>query len=158
MGFVVPFTRITRVWDISWIGWIWIWGSAGGLTWLLVITTRSCIILGNPMWWLMHGAAWRLVLLLGTMGEIEKFATGSRGLLTRCGWVWVPHFGRIRQTMLEEAHKSRFSIHPGGTKTYWDLRLSYWSPCMKREISWYFEWCLTFWMVKSEHQRTHDKL
>lgn len=42
------------------------------------------------------------------MGEIDKFSTDSHGLLTQCIQVWVPNFGRIEQTVLEEAHKSRF--------------------------------------------------
>ena len=59
------------------------------------------------------------------MGEVNRFTTDNRGLLTRYGWVWVPDFCGIRHTVLEEAHKSRFSIHPGATKMYRDLRLSY---------------------------------
>ena len=66
--------------------------------------------------------------------------------------------GGVRQIVLEEAHKSRFSIHPGATEMYQDLRLSYWWPCMKREIAWYVERCLTCWMVKAEHQRPHGML
>ena len=43
--------------------------------------------------------------------EITHFVQDSRGLLTHCGWVWVPVFGGVRQIMLEEAHKSCFFIH-----------------------------------------------
>lgn len=60
--------------------------------------------------------------------------------------------------MLEGAHKSKFSTHPNATKMYRVLRLSYWSPCMKRDIAWYIERCLTYWKVKVEHQIPHDKL
>ncbi|XP_023731913.1 uncharacterized protein LOC111879681 [Lactuca sativa] len=58
-------------------------------------------------------------------GEIDRFSTDSHGLLIRYGRVWVPDFGGSKQTVLEEARKSRFSIHPGATKMYRDLRLSY---------------------------------
>ena len=64
----------------------------------------------------------------------------------------------VRQMVMEEAHKSHFSIHPGATKMYPDLSLSYWSSCMKREIAWYVERFLTCRMVKAEHQRPHGKL
>ncbi|KAJ9557272.1 hypothetical protein OSB04_011886 [Centaurea solstitialis] len=64
-----------------------------------------------------------------------------------------------RQTLLEEAHKSRFSIHPGATKMYRDLRADYWWPGMKREVARYVESCLTCLKVKAEHQRPHvDRL
>ena len=67
-------------------------------------------------------------------------------------------FGGIKQIGLDEAHKNRFSIHPGATKMYQDLRLSYSRLCMKKEITWYVERCLTCRIVKSKHQRSHDKL
>lgn len=41
---------------------------------------------------------------------------------------------------------------------YRDLRLSYRQPCMKREMAWCVERCLTCRMVKTEHQRLHGKL
>ena len=34
-------------------------------------------------------------------GEVDKFATDSRGLLTRYGRIWVPDFGGVKQTMME---------------------------------------------------------
>ncbi|KAJ9539354.1 hypothetical protein OSB04_032087 [Centaurea solstitialis] len=71
------------------------------------------------------------------------------------GRVWVPLAGSARQTLLEEAHKSRFSIHPGATKMYRDLRVDYWWPGMKREVARYVESCLTCLRVKAEHQRPH---
>ena len=91
-------------------------------------------------------------------GEITIFLPGSRGLLTRCSRVWVPVSGGVRQIVLEEAHKSWFSIHSRATKMYRDLRSSYWWPCMKKEIAWYVEKCLTCRMVKAKHQRPHGKL
>ena len=63
------------------------------------------------------------------------FSIYKLGLLTRCARVWVLEFGGMRQVVLEEAHKSRFLTHPGATKMYRDLRLSYWWSCKKREIA-----------------------
>lgn len=34
---------------------------------------------------------------------------------------------------MEEAHGYRYSIHPGATKMYHDLRETYWWPGMKRD-------------------------
>ncbi|KAJ9560905.1 hypothetical protein OSB04_006065 [Centaurea solstitialis] len=72
--------------------------------------------------------------------------------------LWVPRAGAARKTLLEEAHKSRFSIHPGATKMYRDLRTGYWWPGMKRDVARYVESCLTCLKVKAEHQRPHGKM
>ena len=68
-------------------------------------------------------------------GQIPLFVWDGRGLLTQCGRVWVPTSGGVRQKILEEAHKSKFSIHHGAAKMYKDLTLIYWWPYMKREVS-----------------------
>ena len=82
----------------------------------------------------------------------------SRGLWTRKGRIWVPYTCEARMTLMDEAHKSKFSIHPGATKMYRDLRTDYWWPGMKRDVAWYVERCLTCAMVKAEHQKPHGKL
>ena len=43
---------------------------------------------------------------------------------------------------MNEAHKSRYSIHPGVDKMYQDLRYKYWWPSMKRDIALYVGKCL----------------
>ncbi|KAJ9543974.1 LOW QUALITY PROTEIN: hypothetical protein OSB04_023681 [Centaurea solstitialis] len=90
--------------------------------------------------------------------QLPLMVQDSRGLLTRHERVWVPHAGGARQTLLEEAHKSRLSIHPGATKMYRDLRADYWWPRMKREVARYVESCLTCLKVKAEHQRPHGNM
>ena len=67
------------------------------------------------------------------MGEFDKFSTNRCGFLIRGSRVWVLDFGGIMQTVLEEAHMSRFLINPGATKMYRYLRLSYWWSCIKRD-------------------------
>ncbi|KAJ9541969.1 hypothetical protein OSB04_028475 [Centaurea solstitialis] len=91
-------------------------------------------------------------------GQMPALVRDSRGLLTRYGRVWVPRAGAAQQTLLDEAHKSRFSIHPGATKMYRDLRTGYWWPGMKRDVARYVESCLTCLKVKAEHQRPHGKM
>ncbi|KAJ9545069.1 hypothetical protein OSB04_024776 [Centaurea solstitialis] len=76
-------------------------------------------------------------------GQLDQLVTDSRGLLTRSGRVWVPVSCEARQTLLDEAHKSKFSIHPGATKMYRDLKTDYWWPGMKRDVARYVEKCLT---------------
>ncbi|KAJ9561099.1 hypothetical protein OSB04_006259 [Centaurea solstitialis] len=63
-----------------------------------------------------------------------------------------------RQTLCAEAHKSNFSIYPGATRMYRDLKTDYWWPGMKRDVARYVEKCLTCLRVKAKHQRRHEKL
>ncbi|KAJ9544814.1 hypothetical protein OSB04_024521 [Centaurea solstitialis] len=91
-------------------------------------------------------------------GQLATMVRDSRGLLTRFGRVWIPRAGTARQTLLEEAHKSKFSIHPGATKMYRDLRTGYWWPGMKRDVARYVESCLTCLKVKAEHQKPHGRM
>ncbi|GKB11932.1 putative nucleotidyltransferase, ribonuclease H [Tanacetum coccineum] len=67
--------------------------------------------------------------------------------------IWVPLVGDVRMVILNEAHKSRYSVHPGADKMYHDLRDMYWWPGMKRDIAIYVSKCLTCAKVKAEHQR-----
>ncbi|GJV62669.1 putative reverse transcriptase domain-containing protein [Tanacetum coccineum] len=54
---------------------------------------------------------------------------------------------------MDEAHTSRYSIHPGADKMYHDLRDLYWWPGMKRDIAEYVSKCLTCSKIKAEHQK-----
>ena len=46
-----------------------------------------------------------------------------------------PILGGLRQQVMGEAHSSRYSIHPGSTKMYHDLRCLYWWDDMKKDIA-----------------------
>nr|GFD43910.1 putative reverse transcriptase domain-containing protein [Tanacetum cinerariifolium] len=52
-----------------------------------------------------------------------------------------------------EAHATRYSVHPGADKMYHDLRGLYWWPGMKKDIAMYVSKCLTYSKVKAEHQK-----
>ncbi|GKC52833.1 putative reverse transcriptase domain-containing protein [Tanacetum coccineum] len=43
--------------------------------------------------------------------------------------------GGVRTIIMDEAHKTRYSVHPGADKMYHDLRDMYWWPGMKRDIA-----------------------
>ncbi|GKA50117.1 putative reverse transcriptase domain-containing protein [Tanacetum coccineum] len=54
---------------------------------------------------------------------------------TRCfgNHVWLPRYGGLRDLVMHESHKSKYSIHPGSDKMYQDLKLLYWWPNMKAD-------------------------
>ncbi|GJX76094.1 putative reverse transcriptase domain-containing protein [Tanacetum coccineum] len=65
----------------------------------------------------------------------------------------VPLVGGMRTIIMNKAHKTRYSVHPGADKMYHDLRDMYWWPGMKMDIATYVSKFLTCSKVKAEHQR-----
>ncbi|GJW57612.1 putative reverse transcriptase domain-containing protein [Tanacetum coccineum] len=51
--------------------------------------------------------------------------------------IWVPLKGDVRTLIMDEAHKSKYSVHPGDDKMYYDLRDRYWWSGMKKDIAVY---------------------
>ncbi|GJZ95188.1 putative reverse transcriptase domain-containing protein [Tanacetum coccineum] len=74
---------------------------------------------------------------------------------TRCikNQSWLPLFGNLRDLIMHEYHKSKYSIHPGSDKMYQDLKKLYWWPNMKAIIVEYVGKCLTCSRVKAECQK-----
>ncbi|GJU09340.1 putative reverse transcriptase domain-containing protein [Tanacetum coccineum] len=48
-----------------------------------------------------------------------------------------PKRGEVRTLIMDEAYKSKYSLHPGADKMYYDLRDRYWWPEMKKDIAEY---------------------
>ena len=69
------------------------------------------------------------------------------------GRVCVPRVDVLINTILTEAHSSRYSIHPGATKMYRDLKQHFWWSRMKRDIVDFIAKCPNCQQVKYEHQR-----
>jgi hypothetical protein len=65
----------------------------------------------------------------------------------------VPDVGDLRKTILKEVHDSAYSIHPGSTKMYQDLKRRYWWYGMKRDVADHVALCDTCHRVKAEHQK-----
>jgi hypothetical protein len=63
----------------------------------------------------------------------------------------VPKDHELRKQILDEAHLSKFSIHPGSSKMYQDLRQNFWWTRMKREIARYVAECDTCQKIKASH-------
>ncbi|GJS38343.1 putative reverse transcriptase domain-containing protein [Tanacetum coccineum] len=65
---------------------------------------------------------------------IEQMSDGTLYYLDR---IWVPLKGDLRTMIMDEAHKSKYSVHPGADKMYYNLRDRYWWPGMKKDIAEY---------------------
>nr|GEY06166.1 putative reverse transcriptase domain-containing protein [Tanacetum cinerariifolium] len=65
---------------------------------------------------------------------MERREGGSLYFMDR---IWVLLVGDVRMVILNESHKSRYSMHPSMDKMYHDLRDMYWWPRMKGDIAIY---------------------
>nr|GFD04535.1 putative reverse transcriptase domain-containing protein [Tanacetum cinerariifolium] len=89
-------------------------------------------------------------MLKGLDNQLERKEDGGLYLAER---IWVPVYGNLRTLIMNEAHATRYPIHPGADKMYYDLRGLYWWPRMKKDIAMYVSKCLTCSKVKAEHQK-----
>src|SRR5262249_2763825 len=81
------------------------------------------------------------------------FSQGDDGSVRFGSRLCVPSDVRLRNDLLEEAHRSRYTIHPGATKMFRNLRQFFWWAGMKKDIAEFVSRCLVCQQVKAEHQR-----
>jgi hypothetical protein len=67
--------------------------------------------------------------------KASGFSVDEQGTLWYKKRLCVPEAKEIRELILCEAHDSAYSIHPGSTKMYHDLKSRYWWYEMKRDIA-----------------------
>jgi hypothetical protein len=70
----------------------------------------------------------------------------------------VPKNPELGQKILDEAHLSKFSMHPGSNKMYHNLRYLYWWTRMKREIAKYVSECDTSHTILASHLKVAGTL
>ena len=58
-------------------------------------------------------------------GEEVCTQLDGQGILRFNSRIWVPNVAELKNTILQEAHNSKFSIHPGSTKMYQDLKKNF---------------------------------
>ncbi|GKB67761.1 putative reverse transcriptase domain-containing protein [Tanacetum coccineum] len=85
--------------------------------------------------------------LQGMNKAFEIRPDGTRCIKNRS---WLPLFGNLRDLIMHESHKSKYSIYPGSDKMYQDLKKLYWWPNIKAIIAEYVGKCLTCSRVKAE--------
>ena len=79
--------------------------------------------------------------------------TDDQGAIRFDTRLWVPDGENLRKEVLSEAHSSAYSVHPGSTKMYKDLKRHFWWNNMKQDVADHVAKCLTCQQVKIEHQK-----
>ncbi|KAL0561767.1 hypothetical protein IC582_002208 [Cucumis melo] len=90
---------------------------------------------------------------LAEAGQAVEFSLSSDGGLLFERRLCVPSDSAVKTELLIEAHSSPFSMHPGSTKMYQDLKRVYWWRNMKREVAEFVSKCLVCQQVKAPRQK-----
>jgi hypothetical protein len=91
-------------------------------------------------------------------GQQTDFSIDDADVLWFKNRLVVPKVPELRQLILDEAHSTRFSIHPGSNKMYQDLKQKFWWTKMKIEIAKYVARCDTCCKVKAVHLKSAGML
>jgi hypothetical protein len=60
-----------------------------------------------------------------SLGKAPDFTEDDQGTILFKKRIYIPEIEHLRQLILREAHDSAYSIHPGSTKMYQDLKGKY---------------------------------
>jgi hypothetical protein len=90
-----------------------------------------------------------------TQGEpkVNYFHVDEEGTLWFKDCLVVPKNHGLCKKIFDEVHTYKYSIHPGSTKMYHDLKAQFWWTHMKCEIAHYVAECDTCRRVKADHMR-----
>jgi hypothetical protein len=102
------------------------------------------------------------------MGDIKRrMLEGDPNVACFCedaeGTLWFkdrlvePKKEALKNKITNEAHTSRYSLHPGSNKVYYDLRQQFWWTIMKHETARYVSECDTCRKVKAYYMK-HGQL
>jgi hypothetical protein len=87
------------------------------------------------------------------LGEVKCFREDADRVLRFKDHLVVLKDLELHFKIMDEAHCSRYSIHPGMNKMYQDLKKSFWWTRMKQEIAKYVAGCDTCQRVRADHLR-----
>ncbi|XP_073051272.1 uncharacterized protein [Primulina eburnea] len=111
--------------------------------WLELVKDYDCSISYHP------GKA---NVVADSLSRVSEFGLNRDGLLTFRGRICVPKGDDIRKDILIEAHTAPYSVHPGSTKMYQDLRHLYWWPGLPRTPKGYN----SIWVIVDSYQSSID--
>jgi hypothetical protein len=86
-------------------------------------------------------------------GKAPDFTEDEHGTMWFQKRICVPDVDHLREKILQEAHDSAYSIHPGSTKMYQDFKERYWWYGMKHDVAAHVALCDVCHRVKAEHPR-----
>ncbi|KAL5556669.1 hypothetical protein UlMin_038905 [Ulmus minor] len=86
-------------------------------------------------------------------GTNTEFSISTDGVLSLKGRICIPEDEELRNQLLTEAHATPYSVHPGATKMYKDMKKAFWWSGLKKDVASYVAKCLVCQKIKAEHQR-----
>jgi hypothetical protein len=73
--------------------------------------------------------------------KVGDFTLDASGTIRFRGRLCVPQRSQAKEDILKEAHRTRYTVHPGENKMYQDLRKTYWWKRMKIDVAKYVASC-----------------
>ena len=92
-------------------------------------------------------------MLISKGEEVINYQVDKNGYLRNKNRICVPENIELKEEILNEYHRSKYSIHPGSTKMYQNLKRNLWWKGMKSDVARYVARCMTCQQVKAETQR-----
>jgi hypothetical protein len=86
-------------------------------------------------------------------GKAKGFGEDEQGTIWLEKRICVANDPDLWQLIFQEAHETPYSIQPGNTKMYIDVKERFWWNNMKRDITEYIAKCDVCRRVKAEHQK-----
>nr|AAM74314.2 Putative retroelement [Oryza sativa Japonica Group]ABB47411.1 retrotransposon protein, putative, Ty3-gypsy subclass [Oryza sativa Japonica Group] len=86
-------------------------------------------------------------------GKAIGYIEDEQGIVWLGERICLPDNKELNDTIMKEAHETLYSIHPGSTKMYQDLKQQFWWASMRREIAEYVALCDVCQRVKAEHRK-----
>jgi hypothetical protein len=90
--------------------------------------------------------------------KVTCFCEDAEGTLWFRDRLVVPRKEALQKKILDEAHTLRYSIHPGSTKIYHDLKQQFWWTRMKCETACYVSECDTYRKLKADYMKPRSLL
>jgi hypothetical protein len=90
--------------------------------------------------------------------NVACFREDAEGTLWFKERLVVPKKEELKKKILDEAHTSRYSIHPRSTKMYHDLRQQFWWTRIKHKTAHYVSKCDTYRKVKADYMKPRGLL
>ena len=92
-------------------------------------------------------------ILISKGEEVTNYHIDKNGYLRNKNRICVPKNTELKEEILNEYHRSKYSIHPGSTKMYQNLKRNFWWKGMKSDVAKHVAKCMTCKQVKAETQR-----